>query len=130
MNRQAPHHARSYLLGPEGSCGQGEDLARAPAGAGQPTLLNYCKLGNYLFFFFAWDSAEAAADLEAALVLPSLRTADATEAALGEVTFPGEAWERALPAAVLEDLPVEELERTPEEVVTTRGLVTFLTMTV
>lgn len=67
--------------------------------------------------------------MEPALVLPSLRTADAAEAALGEVTLPGEAWERALPAAVLEDLPVEELERTPEEVVATRGLVTFLVMT-
>lgn len=84
---------------------------------------------DYPFFFFAWDSAEAAADLEAALDLPSLRTADATEATLDEVTFPGEAWERALPADLLEDLPVEELERTPEEVVATRGLVTFLAMT-
>ena len=80
------------------------------------------------YFFFACARADPAADFDAALVLRSLSTADAALAAFREVTFGGETWDSELPAALLDALPVEELESTPEDLLATLELVTFLAM--
>ena len=80
------------------------------------------------YFFLTWARAEPAADFEAKLVLPSRRTADAAVAALAEVTFGGKTCESELPAALFEALPVEELERTTDDLLATRELVTFVAM--
>ena len=53
-------------------------------------------------------------------------TFDAAEAAFADVTFGGATCERALPAAVFEALPVEELLRTEEAFVATLAPVAFL----
>jgi hypothetical protein len=73
-------------------------------------------------------NADPAADFDAALVLPLLSTADAAVAALAEVTFGGETWESELPAALFEALPADALERTFDDLVATRELVTFVAM--
>jgi len=78
------------------------------------------------YFFFACVRADPAADFDAALVLLSLSTADAAVAAFREATFGGVTWDSELPAAFLDALPVEELESTPEVLLATLELVTFL----
>jgi hypothetical protein len=80
------------------------------------------------YFFFACARADPAADFDAALVLRSLSTADAAVAAFREVTFGGDTWDSELPAALLDALPVEALESTPEDLLATLELVTFLAM--
>ena len=80
------------------------------------------------YFFFACARADPAADFDAALVLRSLSTADAAVAAFRVVTFGGVTWDSELPAALLDALPVEELESTPEDLLATLELVTFLAM--
>ena len=70
-------------------------------------------MGRCYFFPCArCANAEPAALLEAALVRPSRKTADAALAALAEVTFDGETCESVLPALALEFAPVELLDRT------------------
>ena len=78
------------------------------------------------YFFLACASAEPAADLDAALVRPSLNTAEAAPAALAEVTFCGATWASELPAALLDALPVEALVRTVDDLVATLELVTLV----
>ena len=80
------------------------------------------------YFFFVCARAEPAADLEDALVRPSLRTWDAAVAAFAEVTFGGATCERELPAADFELWPVEALDRTRDDLVATLELVTFVAM--
>ena len=60
-------------------------------------------------------SADPAALLEAALVRPSRRTADAAVAAFADVALGGATWDKALPAADFDAFPAELLERTEEE---------------
>jgi hypothetical protein len=83
---------------------------------------------SFDYFFFACARADPAADLDAALVLPSLSTADAEVAAFADVTFGGETWDSELPAALLDALPVEALESTLEDLLATLELVTFVAM--
>lgn len=78
------------------------------------------------YFFFACARAEPAADLDAALVRPSLRTAEAAVAAFADVTFDGATCASELPAALFDALPVDPLERTVDDLVATLGLVTFV----
>jgi hypothetical protein len=74
------------------------------------------------------DNALAAADLDAADERPSRRTRDAAEAALALVAFTGAfRCERALPAAIRDEFPVEDERRANDARVATRGLVTLLT---
>jgi hypothetical protein len=68
----------------------------------------------------------AAADLVAALVLPSLRTLDAVVAAFFELTLLGSTCERALPLTDFDDFPVEVLFRTVDAFFATIGLVDFV----
>lgn len=82
--------------------------------------------GPYGYFFFACARAEPAADLDAELVRPSLRTAEAAVAAFAEVTFDGATCASELPAALFDALPVDPLERTVDDLVATLGLVTFV----
>lgn len=62
-----------------------------------------------------WASADPAALLEAALVRPSRKTADAAVAAFADVALGGATCDNALPAADFDAFPVELLERTVEE---------------
>lgn len=57
---------------------------------------------------------------------PSLNTADAALAALGEVTLGGTTCDKALPAAVFDARPVEPLDRTEEEFFAALPPVTFV----
>ena len=84
--------------------------------------------GSLAYFFFACARADPAADFDAALVLPSLSTADAAVAAFGDVTFDGETWDSELPAALPDALPVGAPESTPEDLVATVELVAFVAM--
>ena len=75
------------------------------------------------------DRAEPAALFDAALVRPSLRTFDALDAALRDVTFFGApTCERALPAATFEFLPVEPFDKTSDALWAAFGPVTRLFM--
>lgn len=77
-----------------------------------------------------WASAEAAADLVAALERPSRSAFEAAVAAVAEVTLDDDdACESALPAADLEVAPVDLLPRTADALVAARGLVTLEAMT-
>lgn len=78
------------------------------------------------YFFLVCASAEPAADFDAALVLPSRRTAEAAVAAFAKVAFGGETCDRELPAALFEALPVDALERTADALRATPELVTFV----
>ena len=84
---------------------------------------------NYFFPFLPEGRCARvlpAADLEALLVLLSLKTADAALAAFLDVTFWGAfVCERALPAAVFDFFPVDLLLSVPEAFFAALGLVTF-----
>lgn len=90
-----------------------------PIAAMAEDLTLIISMNSLSYFFLVCARAEPAADFEAALVLPSLSTADAAVAALAEVTLGGETCESELPAALLEDLPVDVLERTPDDLLAT-----------
>jgi hypothetical protein len=55
-------------------------------------------------------------------------TFEAADAAFADVTFGGATWESALPAAVLEALPVEGFVKTEEAFDAVFGPVVFLVM--
>lgn len=71
-------------------------------------------------------SADPAALLEAALVRPSRKTADALVAAFDEVTLGGATCDNVLPAADFDAFPVQLLERTEEEFFAALLLVIFV----
>jgi hypothetical protein len=73
-------------------------------------------------------NAEPAALLAAALVLPSLKTCEAADAAIAEVILRGATCANALPAAALDALPVDLLDRIVDEVFAICLLVTLVTM--
>jgi hypothetical protein len=54
---------------------------------------------------------------------------DAAVAALEEVTFEGDTCDSELPAAVFDALPLEAADRTLDDLVATRELVTFVPIT-
>ncbi len=80
------------------------------------------------YFFFACASAEAAADFALALVLPSLKTAEAADAAFADVVLGGATCDMALPAAVFEAAPVLGLVSTAEAFVAADLPVTLVAM--
>lgn len=92
--------------------------------------MNAITITLYQSYFFLltprWASADPAALLEATLVRPSRKTADAAVAAFADVVLGGATWDRALPAADLDALPVESLDRTEEELFATLPPVIFV----
>lgn len=85
---------------------------------------------TYFPFLFSarWERAEAAELFDSGLVRPSRMTFEAADAAFADVTFGGATWESALPAAVLEALPVEGFVKTEEAFDAVFGPVVFLVM--
>lgn len=70
-------------------------------------MLYFNQSGRYFFFLGVCAKVLAAADLDLALDLPSLRTFEAADAALDEVCLLGAlVWDNALPEAVFDFLPV------------------------
>jgi hypothetical protein len=53
---------------------------------------------------------------------------DAAEAAFDEVAFGGDTCESELPAAVLDARPVDGEDKTPDDLLATRGLVILVTI--
>ena len=81
----------------------------------------------YLFLMLTRCArADPAALLEAALVRPSRKTADALVATFDEVTLGGATWDNVLPAADFDAFPVPLLERTEEEFFAALLLVIFV----
>lgn len=85
----------------------------------------------YRFLLERCESADAAADFDAALVLPSRSTCDAAVAAPADVVFGGAlTCDRALPAADFEPAPVEPLRRTLDALVAAFAPVTLVVISV
>jgi hypothetical protein len=83
-------------------------------------------LAHFFLMPARWASADPAALLEAALVRPSRKTADAAVAAFADVALGGATCDNALPAADFDAFPVELLERTEEELFATLLPVIFV----
>lgn len=81
---------------------------------------------TYFLAPLRWDSVDAAALFDAALVLPSRSTAEAAVAALAELAFVAATWLKELAAAVLEEVPEDAFLRTLDALVAVRGVVTRL----
>ena len=116
------HMNEAELLGESsGSCSNGLRL-RVPTRVRQ----RFATWSHFFLMPVRWASAEPAALLEAGLVRPSRRTADAAVAAFADVTLGGATCDNALPAADFDVLPVELFERTEEELFAALALVIFV----
>lgn len=87
-------------------------------------LATVSTINNYRFF--ACERADPAALLDAVLVLPSRSTCEAFVAAECDVTLEFPAWDSALPAADLDALPVEGLDKVLLALFAVVGLVDLL----